>query len=84
MKRKSITLLIICIGVLSPTFVYSQQSQIAENIDKYLSLRTLLPTEFYFPFRDGKVIFILGENGKTTKVNLHYKGEDHFAERVVK
>lgn len=43
----------------------------------------LSSTEFYFPFRDGKVIFTLGENGKATKVNLHYRGEDHFAERVM-
>lgn len=43
----------------------------------------LSPTEFYFPFRDGKVIFTLGENGKATKVNLRYRGEDHLAERVV-
>lgn len=43
----------------------------------------LSPTEFYFPFRDGKVIFTLGKNGKATKVNLRYRGEDHFAERVI-
>ncbi len=42
----------------------------------------LSPTEFYFPFRDGKVIFTLDEKGKATKVNLRYRGEDHFAERV--
>ncbi|MFM9903566.1 MAG: serine hydrolase domain-containing protein [Pyrinomonadaceae bacterium] len=44
----------------------------------------LSPTEFYFPFRDGKVIFLLGENKKATKVNLRYRGADHIAERVSK
>ena len=44
----------------------------------------LSPTEFYFPFRDGKVVFTLGENGKAVKVNLRYRGEDHFAERINK
>lgn len=42
----------------------------------------LSPTEFYFPFRDGKVIFTLGEDGKAVKVNLRYRGEDHFAEKT--
>ena len=44
----------------------------------------LSPTEFYFPFRDGKVIFTFGEKGTAVKVNLRYRGEDHFADRVQK
>lgn len=44
----------------------------------------LSPTEFYFPFRDGKVIFTLDKNGKGERVNLRYRGEDHFADRVQK
>jgi CubicO group peptidase (beta-lactamase class C family) len=42
----------------------------------------LSPSEFYFPFYDGKAIFTLDANGRAVKVNMHYNGEDHIAERV--
>ncbi|HRH41262.1 MAG TPA: serine hydrolase domain-containing protein [Pyrinomonadaceae bacterium] len=42
----------------------------------------LSPTEFYFPLADGKAIFTLDQNGKVSKVNMRYSGEDHLAERV--
>jgi hypothetical protein len=38
----------------------------------------LSPTGFYFPFRGGKVTFTLDENGRAVKVDLRYRGEDHF------
>ena len=40
------------------------------------------PSEFYFPFYDGKAIFTLDGNGRALMVNMHYNGEDHIAERV--
>ena len=42
----------------------------------------LSPTEFYFPFYDGRAIFTLDVNEHAVKVNMHYNGEDHVAERV--
>ncbi|HEV7700128.1 MAG TPA: serine hydrolase domain-containing protein [Pyrinomonadaceae bacterium] len=41
-------------------------------------------TEFYFPFMDGKATFTLDPHGTAIKVNMHYNGEDHIGERVVK
>lgn len=42
----------------------------------------LSPTEFYFPLADGKAIFTLDDNGRATKVNMRYNGEDHIATRI--
>jgi CubicO group peptidase (beta-lactamase class C family) len=44
----------------------------------------LSPIEFYFPLRDGRVVFTAGEDGKAVNVNMRYDGEDHLAERIVK
>jgi CubicO group peptidase (beta-lactamase class C family) len=41
----------------------------------------LSATEFYFPLGDGRVTFTLGPDGKATRVNLRYSGEDHIGER---
>lgn len=40
------------------------------------------PSEFYFPFYDGKANFTIDGDGRAVKVNMHYNGEDHIAERV--
>lgn len=40
------------------------------------------PTEFYFPLGDGRVLFTFGPDGRATRVNVRYSGEDHVAERV--
>ena len=40
------------------------------------------PTEFYMPLGDGRTTFTLGPDGKATRVNLRYGGEDHVGERV--
>jgi hypothetical protein len=42
----------------------------------------LSPTEFYMPLTEGRVTFTLGEDGKASKVNVHYSGEDHWGERI--
>ena len=42
----------------------------------------LSPSEFYFPFYEGKVIVTLSAAGRALRVNMHYNGEDHIAERV--
>ncbi|HKQ59301.1 MAG TPA: serine hydrolase [Candidatus Eisenbacteria bacterium] len=41
----------------------------------------LSPTEFYFPLGDGRALFTLGDDGRGTRVNMRYGGEDHIAER---
>ncbi len=66
-----------------PDFLSAYLRNSQGQIQFAAGLIPLSPTEFYFPFRDGKVVFTLGENGKATKVNLRYRGEDHFAERVI-
>jgi len=40
------------------------------------------PTEFYMPLGDGRATFTLGADGKATRVNLRYGGEDHVGERA--
>ena len=51
--------------------------------DQYSAgLIPLSPTEFYFPLEDGKVTFDIGPNNKAIKINLHFEGEDHSAERI--
>jgi CubicO group peptidase (beta-lactamase class C family) len=42
----------------------------------------LSPTEFYMPLAEGRATFTLDENGRAVKVNIHYSGEDHIAERI--
>ncbi|MBX7172431.1 MAG: beta-lactamase family protein [Pyrinomonadaceae bacterium] len=66
-----------------PDFLSAYLKDPSGQIQFAAGLIPLSPTEFYFPFRDGKVIFTIGEKGKATKVNLRYRGEDHFAERVI-
>lgn len=41
----------------------------------------LSPTEFYMPLGDGRTTFTIGADGRATRVNLRYGGEDHVAER---
>lgn len=58
---------------------------VAEVKGQFLAgLIPLSPTEFYFPLRDGKVIFTLGDKVGAVRVNLRYAGEDHIAERISK
>jgi CubicO group peptidase (beta-lactamase class C family) len=42
----------------------------------------LSATEFYMPLAEGRVTFTPGDDGRATKINLHYSGEDHVATRV--
>ena len=42
----------------------------------------LSTTEMYFPMGDGKAIFTLGEDGRATKVNMTFRGENHVATRA--
>lgn len=42
----------------------------------------LSPLELYFPLGDGRAVFTLDEEGRSTRVNLRYGGEDHVAERL--
>ncbi|MEZ5345748.1 MAG: serine hydrolase domain-containing protein [Pyrinomonadaceae bacterium] len=53
------------------------------NIEFIAGWIPMSPTEFYFPMKDGKVTFFLDKNGKAEKVNMRYRGEDHFASRTV-
>lgn len=41
----------------------------------------LSPIEFYMPLGDGRTTFTLGADGRATRVNMRYGGEDHVAER---
>lgn len=55
----------------------------AEIKGQYVAgLIPLSPTEFYFPLADGRALFTLDPSGKSTRVNMRFAGEDHFAERV--
>ena len=42
----------------------------------------LSQTEFYMPLGDGRATFSLGPDGRATRVNMRYGGDDHIAERV--
>ncbi len=50
--------------------------------DRFLAgLIPLSATEFYMPLTEGRVTFTVDENGRATRVNVHYSGEDHIGEK---